>query len=38
MPGKNEDEYFDAPWELEAYGREGGLVHRFIEKNQVTAK
>lgn len=34
MPGKNEDEYFDAPWEIEAYGREGGLVHRFIEKNQ----
>jgi len=37
MPGKNEDEYFDAPWEIEAYGRESGLVHRFIEKNQATA-
>jgi hypothetical protein len=36
-PGKNEDAYFDAPWEIEAYGREGGLVHRFIEKNQATA-
>jgi len=33
-PGKNEDEYFDAPWEIEAYGREGGLVHRFIKKCQ----
>jgi hypothetical protein len=31
-PGKTEDEYFDAPWEVEAYGREAGLVHRFIEK------
>lgn len=33
-PAKNEDAYFDAPWEIEAYGREGGLVHRYIEKCQ----
>ena len=33
-PKGKEDAYFDAPWEIEAYGREVGLVHRFIEKNQ----
>jgi hypothetical protein len=38
VPGKNEDEYFDAPWEVEAYGREGGLVHRFIEKSPANRK
>lgn len=28
---KNEDRYFDAPWEVEAYGREGSLYNRFLD-------
>ena len=28
-PKRKEDAYFDAPWEIEAYGREVGLFHKF---------
>lgn len=30
-PSKKEHEYFDSPWEIEAYGREVGLYQRYIE-------
>jgi hypothetical protein len=30
-PGKKEDAYFDSPWEIEAYGREVGLYHKWCE-------
>jgi hypothetical protein len=36
-PTKGEVDYYDSPWEIEAYGREVGLMHRWIkykEKNQ----
>jgi len=26
----NDDEYYDSPWEIEAYGREYGLYVRFL--------
>ena len=29
-PGKKEDEYWDSPWELEAYGKEPGLYHKWL--------
>lgn len=29
-PKKGEDPYFNAPWEIEAYGREVGLAHQFM--------
>lgn len=29
-PKKNECGYFDAPWEIEAYGREVGLYQRWL--------
>ena len=29
-PGTKEDEYWDAPWEIEAYGREVGLHHKWV--------
>lgn len=29
-PGRNEDGYWDAPWEIEAYGREVGLYHKWV--------
>lgn len=29
VPSKNEDPYFDSPWEIEAYGREIGMFHRW---------
>lgn len=29
-PGKKEDGYWDAPWEIEAYGREVGLHHKWV--------
>ena len=36
-PGRKEDPYYDAPWEIEAYGREVGLYQRWVnhynEKN-----
>lgn len=28
---KNEDRYFDSPWEIEAFGREGSLYYRFLD-------
>jgi hypothetical protein len=28
---KTEHEYWDAPWEIEAFGREIGLYRRFLE-------
>ena len=30
----NEDTYFDLPWEIEAYGREVGLVRNFVKALQ----
>ena len=30
-PAKGEDPYWDAPWEVEAYGREIGLINRFMQ-------
>ena len=30
-PAKKEHEYFDSPWEIEAYGREVGLFQRYVE-------
>lgn len=32
-PKGKEDAYFDAPWEIEAYGREVGLYHKWVAKN-----
>jgi hypothetical protein len=29
-PKTKEDEYWDAPWEIEAYGREVGLHHKWV--------
>ena len=29
-PNKGQDEYWDSPWEVEAYGREIGLYHRWV--------
>lgn len=29
-----EDPYFDAPWEIEAYGREVGLYRRWLERKK----
>jgi hypothetical protein len=31
-PKKKECSYFDAPWEIEAYGREVGLYHRWVQR------
>lgn len=28
--------YFDTPWEIEAYGREDGLFHRFASAKKLT--
>jgi hypothetical protein len=28
-PSKKEDPYWDSPWEIEAYGREVGLFHKW---------
>jgi hypothetical protein len=30
-PKGNEDHYFDAPWEIEAYGREVGLYAKWVQ-------
>jgi hypothetical protein len=30
-PKRKEDAYFDAPWEIEAYGREVGLYAKWIQ-------
>lgn len=32
-PKGKEDAYFDAPWEIEAYGREVGLYHKWVAHN-----
>lgn len=32
-PKKKEDEYWDSPWEIEAYGREVGLMHKWCAFN-----
>lgn len=32
-PKGKEDAYFDAPWEIEAYGREVGLYHKWVMHN-----
>lgn len=32
LPKTKEDEYWDAPWEIEAYGREVGLYHKWVEE------
>ena len=29
-PKGKEDHYFDSPWEIEAYGREVGLYHKWV--------
>jgi hypothetical protein len=33
-PKKNENGYYDAPWEIEAYGREVGLMHHWIRHKE----
>ena len=30
-PKSKEDPYWDAPWEIEAYGREVGLYHKWVQ-------
>lgn len=30
-PKAKEDGYWDAPWEIEAYGREVGLYHKWVQ-------
>jgi hypothetical protein len=30
-PKGKEDHYFDAPWEIEAYGREVGLFAKWVQ-------
>lgn len=34
-PKGKEDEYWDAPWEIEAYGREVGLYHKWFHRNEM---
>lgn len=31
LPKRKEDHYWDAPWEIEAYGREVGLYHKWVQ-------
>ncbi len=33
-PKAGEDCYFDSPWEVEAYGREVGLMHRWVKHKE----
>lgn len=33
-PSGKEDDYYDSPWEIEAYGREVGLYRRWLEHNK----
>lgn len=35
-PKSGEDCYFDSPWEIEAYGREVGLMNRWIKHKEKT--
>jgi hypothetical protein len=39
-PKRKQDRYFDSPWEIEAYGRELGLYHRWLKhlESQKTLK
>lgn len=40
-PSNGEVDFYDAPWEVEAYGREVGLMHRWVkykEKRQKSLK
>jgi len=32
-PKLKEDHYWDAPWEIEAFGREVGLYHKWVKYN-----
>jgi hypothetical protein len=34
-PKGKEDAYFDAPWEIEAYGREVGLNHKWCATQKI---
>lgn len=33
-PKGKEDHYFDSPWEIEAYGREVGLNHKWVSSQK----
>jgi RNAse (barnase) inhibitor barstar len=33
-PKRDQDEYFDSPWEIEAYGVEPGLWHKWVTRNK----
>lgn len=35
-PKSKEDDYYDSPWEIEAYGREVGLYKRWVQHAGVT--
>jgi hypothetical protein len=35
LTGKGAIRYYDRPWEIEAHGRERGLVMEFIERNKL---
>lgn len=37
-PSNGEVDFYDAPWEVEAYGREVGLMHRWINYKEKTLK
>jgi hypothetical protein len=34
-PKGKEHDYFDSPWEIEAYGREVGLYHKWVAAQEV---
>jgi hypothetical protein len=38
FPKKKEDEYWDSPWEIEAYGREVGLYQKWVHHNNAVKK
>lgn len=33
-PKKKEHAYYDSPWELEAYGKEVGLIQRWVDRKE----
>jgi hypothetical protein len=37
-PSNGEVDFYDAPWEVEAYGREVGLMHRWINYKEKSLK
>lgn len=37
-PKSKEDGYWDAPWELEAYGKENGLFYKWCTRNDPKTK